>query len=156
MEKLIEQGIVWVPLFDGQISKSVNLKLFEWDPFFWYKDILGNTDLFHQNDADGFSVMDLAPQSKLIDIDAEANDIIWLRSDKQADEKIRDLIITRLGLGRKKCKGESYFEVWQKQRKHSLDDICLQLAKKIDEKVLKTFGDDFAKKAAEFLADAHK
>ena len=112
MEKLIEQGIVWVPLFDGQISKSVNLKLFEWDPFFWYKDILGNTDLFHQNDADGFSVMDLAPQSKLIDIDAEANDIIWLRSDKQADEKIRDLIITRLGLGRKKCKGESYFEVW--------------------------------------------
>ena len=100
--------------------------------------------------------MDLAPQSKLTDIDAEASDIIWLRSDKQADEKIRDLIITRLGLGRKKCKGESYFEVWRKQRGHGLDDICLRLAKKIDEKVLKTFGDDFAKKAAEFLADAHK
>lgn len=156
MEKLVEQDVVWVPLFDKQISKSVNLKLFKWDPFFWYKDILGNTDLFRQNDTNGFSVMDLAPQSKLLDIEEEASDIIWLRSDEQADEKIRDLIIARLGLGQKKCKGESYFEVWRKQRGHGLDDICLQLAKQIDEKVLKTFGGDFAKKAAEFLVDARK
>ena len=156
MEKLVEQSVVWVPLFDKQIGKSLNLKLFKWDPSFWYKGILGTTDLFRQNDADGFSVMDLAQQSKLFDVEEEASDIIWLRSDEQADEKIRDLIIARLGLGRKKCKGESYFEVWRKQRGHGLDDICLQLAKKIDEKVLKTFGCDFAKKAAEFLADARK
>ena len=45
MRKLIDQYAVWVPIFDKPVCKALNISLFKWEPYFWYKDMLDNTSL---------------------------------------------------------------------------------------------------------------